>query len=173
VYEPPVDRGGPRLSPPRVTAGASLRTTVSLLAQEVFELVHQLLRGEVIITAWARRLVTRRVIGLLELPHLGLGRGVLGPCLVGSRTRWLRLAGEPLKVRKPVSIWDSGMRRVSHAAAPAPLPAAHRTPALQSHGDGAAVAQSLLEKTHEHVRRLYPRLRGAAEAGVAPDQAGQ
>jgi len=65
------------------------------------------------------------------------------------------------------------MRLVSHAAAPAPLPAAHSTPSLQSHGDGAAVAQSLLEKTHEHVMRLYPRQRGAAEAGAAPDQAGQ
>jgi flavin-binding protein dodecin len=69
--------------------------------------------------------------------------------------RQLRLAGKPLKVRKPLSIWDNGMRLVYHAAAPTPLPAAPSTPSLQSHGYGAAVAQSLLEKTHEHVMRLY------------------
>jgi hypothetical protein len=35
------------------------------LAQEVLKLVHELLRAKVIITLWARRFVTRRVIGLL------------------------------------------------------------------------------------------------------------
>src|SRR5437660_4103227 len=44
---------------------ASLRTTVALLAQKVLKLVHQLLRVEVIVTPWARRLVPRRVIVLL------------------------------------------------------------------------------------------------------------
>ena len=62
--------------PPRITVdlpvsttgspwGALLRTTVPLLAQEVFELVHQLLWVEVRITLGARRFITRRVIGLL------------------------------------------------------------------------------------------------------------
>jgi hypothetical protein len=45
--------------------GASLGTPFPLLAQEVFELVHQLLRVEGVVTVWVRRLVPRRVIGLL------------------------------------------------------------------------------------------------------------
>ena len=45
--------------------GASLGATFPLLAQEVLELVHQLLRVEVVVTRWARRLVRRRVIVLL------------------------------------------------------------------------------------------------------------
>ncbi len=44
---------------------ASLRITVPLLAQKVLKLVHQLLRVEVVVTPWARRLVPRRVIVLL------------------------------------------------------------------------------------------------------------
>lgn len=32
---------------------------------------------EGVVTAWARRGLTRRVIRLLELPHIGLGRGIL------------------------------------------------------------------------------------------------
>src|SRR5262245_37339476 len=63
---------------------ALLGSTFPLLAQEVFELVHQLLRVEVVITAWARRCLTRRVIRLLELLHTGLGRGVLGHRLVAA-----------------------------------------------------------------------------------------
>ena len=56
----------PSLSPPRATVGgASLGATFPLLAQEVLELVHQLLRVEVVVTRWARRLVRRRVIVLL------------------------------------------------------------------------------------------------------------
>ena len=43
-----------------------------------------------------------------------------------------------------MSIWDSGMRPVDHAAAPAPRPAAPSTPSLPSYGYGATVAQSLL-----------------------------
>ena len=72
-------KGSPRylaLSSPRVAvdlpclrygspAGTSLSTTFPFLAQEVFELVHELLRVKVIITLWARHLVTWRVIGLL------------------------------------------------------------------------------------------------------------
>lgn len=46
-------------------AGASLCTTFPFLAQEVFELVHQLLRVKVVLTPWARSRVTRRVIVLL------------------------------------------------------------------------------------------------------------
>ena len=55
----------PSLSPPRATVGASLGATSPLLAQEVLDLVHQLLRVEVVVTRWARRLVRRRVIILL------------------------------------------------------------------------------------------------------------
>jgi hypothetical protein len=35
------------------------------LAQEVLQLVHELFRVKVLITPWARRLITRRVIVLL------------------------------------------------------------------------------------------------------------
>jgi hypothetical protein len=45
--------------------GASLRTTVPLLAQEVFEFVHQLLRVKGVLPPSTWRLVPRRVIGLL------------------------------------------------------------------------------------------------------------
>jgi hypothetical protein len=45
--------------------GASLGSPFPLLAQEVLELLYQLLRVEVIVTQGARRLVTRRVIVLL------------------------------------------------------------------------------------------------------------
>ena len=58
------------------------------------------------------------------------------------------------------------MRPVSHAAAPAPRPAAPSTPSLPSYGYGATVAQSLLEKIHEHMRRLYPLQRGAARGSA-------
>jgi hypothetical protein len=58
------------------------------------------------------------------------------------------------------------MRPVYHAAAPAQLPAAHRTPSLPSHGYGAAVAQSLLEKRHEYGMRLDPLQRGAARGSA-------
>jgi hypothetical protein len=55
----------PFLSLHLVDGGASLGSTVPLLAQEVLELVHHLLRVEVIVTLWVRRLVHRRVIVLL------------------------------------------------------------------------------------------------------------
>jgi hypothetical protein len=63
-------------------AGASLRTTVPLLTQEVFELVHQLLRVKIVLTPWARCLLTCRVIVLLQLPDIGLDGGVLRDSLV-------------------------------------------------------------------------------------------
>jgi hypothetical protein len=44
---------------------ASLGSPFPLLAQEVLELLHQLLRVEVFVTQWARLLVNRRVIVLL------------------------------------------------------------------------------------------------------------
>jgi hypothetical protein len=50
----------------------SLGSPFPLLAQEVLKLVHELLRVEVVVTAWARRGITRRVIRLLELPHIDL-----------------------------------------------------------------------------------------------------
>ena len=49
----------------RQTRVASLGSTFPLLAQEVLELVHQLVRVEVVVMGWAPRRVTRRVIGLL------------------------------------------------------------------------------------------------------------
>ena len=52
----------PRHRQPR---GASLGTPFPFLAEEVFELVYELLRVEVVVMAWVRRLVPRRVIGLL------------------------------------------------------------------------------------------------------------
>ena len=45
--------------------GASLGASFPLLAQEVLEIVHQLLRVEGVVTLWARCRVTRRIIGLL------------------------------------------------------------------------------------------------------------
>ena len=45
--------------------GASLGSPFPLLAQEVLELLHQLLRVKVAVTLWARHLVHRRVIVLL------------------------------------------------------------------------------------------------------------
>ena len=53
---------GPR---PRPTWVASLGAPVPVLAQELLELVHQLLRVKVVLMPWARRLVPRRVIVLL------------------------------------------------------------------------------------------------------------
>ena len=58
------------------------------------------------------------------------------------------------------------MRPVDHAAAPAPRPAAPSTPSLPSYGYGAPVAQCLLEKRHDHVRRLDPLQRGAARGAA-------
>ena len=62
---------------PSQTWGASLGSTLPLLAQEVLELVHQLLRVEVVITAWVQRLVPCRVIGLLQLPYITNGVSLL------------------------------------------------------------------------------------------------
>src|SRR5713101_6416849 len=67
---PPARRGGwwyghlpwPLTSQPW---GTSLGAPVPLLAQEVLELVHELLRVEVVVTPGARRRVTRRIIVLL------------------------------------------------------------------------------------------------------------
>ena len=69
--------------------GASLGPTVPLLAQEVFELVHQLLRVKVVLTPWARCLITCRVIVLLQLPPIGLHGGVLRHRLVTLATKGL------------------------------------------------------------------------------------
>ena len=85
--EPQVNRGRPALARSGEPPGASLRTPVPLLPQEVFEFVHELLRVEVVVTAWVRRLVPRRVIGPPQLPDLGLGRGVLGHRLVAARPK--------------------------------------------------------------------------------------
>ena len=57
-----VDPPCPRNEQPWV---ASLGSAFPLLAQEVLDLVHQLLRVEVVVTPWARRRVPRRVIVLL------------------------------------------------------------------------------------------------------------
>ena|SRR3989442_7377819 len=57
-----VDLPGPRNRQTRV---ASLGSPFPLLAQEVLELVHQLLRVQVVVTPGTRRRVTRRVILLL------------------------------------------------------------------------------------------------------------
>ena len=66
-----------------------LSTTFPLLAQEVFELVHELLRVKVdYITPWARHLVPRRVIVLLESPDIGLD----GSILRDSRSHLVRKA---------------------------------------------------------------------------------
>ena len=56
------DRSWPHTSPPWV---ASLSALVPLLAQEVLELLHELLRVEVSVTLRARRLVPCCIIGLL------------------------------------------------------------------------------------------------------------
>src|SRR6266511_2437808 len=76
--------------------GASLGAPSPLLAQEVLELVHQLLRVEGVVTRWARRLVRRRVIVLLSLPHIGLGGSILGHRLValGPKDLHGRIEGE-------------------------------------------------------------------------------
>ena len=57
-----VDPPCPRNEQPCV---GSLGSAFPLLAQKVLELVHQLLRVEVVVTGWAPRRVTRRVIVLL------------------------------------------------------------------------------------------------------------
>ena len=56
---------GPRRPVTLLPKGPSLGAPLALLAQEVLEVVHQLLRVEGVVTPWARRLVARRVIGLL------------------------------------------------------------------------------------------------------------
>ena len=56
------DRSWPHTSQPWV---ASLSALVPLLAQEVLELLHELLRVEVSVTLRARRLVPCCIIGLL------------------------------------------------------------------------------------------------------------
>ena len=80
--------------------GVSLRTTVPFLTQEVFELVHQLLRIEVVLTPSTRRLVPRRVIGLLSLPDIGLDGGVLRGRLVTLGPKGLhgRLKGGQIEI---------------------------------------------------------------------------
>src|SRR5262249_34711546 len=65
VCEPHVDRGSPPPACHAQPCGASVTAPLSLLAQEVLQLVHELLRVKVLITPWLRRLITRRVIGLL------------------------------------------------------------------------------------------------------------
>ena len=89
VCAPPRDRGGPSLAPPQGSVGGVTPPPVPFLAQEVFEVVHELLRVEVGVTRWAWRRGTHRVIGLLELPHIGLGRGILGHRLVAARPKGL------------------------------------------------------------------------------------
>jgi hypothetical protein len=44
--------------------------------------VHQLFRVKVAVTLWVWRRVTRRVIVLLYLPHIGLDRGISSHRLV-------------------------------------------------------------------------------------------
>jgi hypothetical protein len=65
VCEPRVERGRPSPVCHEQPCGVSFASPLPLLAQEVFELVHELLRVKVILTPWARRLITRRIIVLL------------------------------------------------------------------------------------------------------------
>jgi len=64
------------------TWAALLGSTFPLLAQEIFELVHQLLWAKVVLTPGVRCLFTCRVIVLLQLPDIGLDGGVLRDSLV-------------------------------------------------------------------------------------------
>ena len=52
------------LSYPRNGWEASLGSPFPLLAQELLELLHELLRVKVAVTLWARHLVYSRIIGL-------------------------------------------------------------------------------------------------------------
>ena len=62
---PHVDGGRPSLVCHEPPCDGSVASPLPLLAQEVLQLVHELLRVHVLLTPWGRRLGTRRVIGLL------------------------------------------------------------------------------------------------------------
>ena len=79
---PHVDRGRPSPACHEQPCGASVASPLPLLAQEVRQLVHELFRVKILITPWARRLITRRVIVVLSLPDIGLHGGVLRHGLV-------------------------------------------------------------------------------------------
>jgi hypothetical protein len=49
--------------------GASLGLPFPLLAQELLDLLHELLQVKVAVILWARHLVHRRILVLLSLPH--------------------------------------------------------------------------------------------------------
>jgi hypothetical protein len=60
---------------------ASLRAPVPLLAQELLEFVHHLLRVEVVLAPWARH-IPGRIIVVLSLPDIGLDGSVFRDGLV-------------------------------------------------------------------------------------------
>jgi hypothetical protein len=62
---PHVDGGRPSPVCHEPPCDGSVASPLPLLAQEVLQLVHELLRVHVLLTLWGRRLGTRRVIGLL------------------------------------------------------------------------------------------------------------
>jgi len=96
-------------------AGVSLRTTFPFLTQEVFELVHQLLRVKVVLMPWVRRLVTRRVIVLLSLLDIGLDGGVLRDCLItlGAKGPHGRLEGGDIQLQVE-QVGDRGQQCATH-----------------------------------------------------------
>ena len=96
-------------------AGTSLRTPVPFLAQEVFEVVHELLRVHVVVTPWARRRGPRRVIGLLQLPDIGLDAGVLRDGLVtlAPKRPHGRLKGRHIELQVEQG-GERGQQRATH-----------------------------------------------------------
>ena len=95
MCEPHVDRGRPSPACHEHPCDASVASPLPLLAQEILQLVHELFRVKVRITPGARRLITRRVIGLLSLPDIGLHGGVFRDSLVtlGAKGPHGRLKG--------------------------------------------------------------------------------
>ena len=98
---PHVDRGRPSPACHEQPCCASVASPLPLLAQEVLQLVHELLRVKVIITPWARSRVTRRVIVLLSLPDIGLNGGVLrhGLVTLGAKGPYGRLEGGHIELQ--------------------------------------------------------------------------
>lgn len=109
--------------------GASLGTTVPLLAQKVLQIVHQLLRVELVVTQRARRLVPCRVIVLLKLPYIGLGRGVLRHRLVAAGPKGLhgRIEVGSLQVQVEQTS-DGGQQHLPHRRIRRPLQILGRLP---------------------------------------------
>jgi hypothetical protein len=174
-----VDRPWPCNGSPR---GASLGTPFPLLAQKVLELVHQLLRVKVVLTPWARRLVTRRVIVLLSLPYIGLDGGVFRYCLVtlGPKGPRGRLEGGHIQLQVE-QVCDRGQQRATHGRIGCAPEVMGRLPSQGERGETTArrriqddrgnAGRAFVARATRHPARLQPRVPGGVGA-VARDVRG-